>query len=283
MFGIKPKLFLLVPVLLLLLVAVACGDDATPQPTQQPPEIDVAAIRSAVAEAVSETVGPEVIEALVSKAVREAAGEELTAADVEALVSRALKDAPSSGVTAKEVEALVTSAVTEAAGQALTSEEIETLVRNAVAESAGESLTAEQISDIVKAAIPPTPTPVPTPLPTATPGFFTSSVERMVQVVEAPLGDSIVPWRLIGGVPTARPNFEALLSTDPWTAEFVPQLATEWVMSANAKDWTMTLQENVPLLLRLRRVHIGGRSPRLGEEHLGRQYHEREVLVGGYA
>ena len=252
------RVLVLIPLLLVLIIAVACGDDATPQPA---PTADVAAIRAAVQEAVGETLGPEALRAAIAAAIAETAPA-VSAEEIQEMVQAAVGAIPTGlsaeeilaivqtavpeGASIEEIQSLVETAVAAAAEPALTKEDIERLVSTAADAAAKGQLTAREVEAIVKAAIPHTPTPVPTPLPTATPGFFTSSVDRLVQVVEAPLGDSIVPWRLIGGVPTARPNFEALLSTDPWTAEFVPQLATEWVMSPNAKDWTMTLHENVP-------------------------------------
>ncbi len=40
--------------------------------------------------------------------------------------------------------------------------------------------------------------------------------------------------------------YDHLIASDPQTAEYGPQLATEWTTSADGKTWTWTLRENIP-------------------------------------
>ena len=143
---LSPKLLVLLPLVIILIAAIACGADdatATPQPTATP--VDIGAIASGVQEAVKETVG-------------QALGQVLTAADVQQIVS----DAAGEALSAEDVQKIVA----ETAGEALSAEDVQNIVAQAVEASAGEALTAGDVQKIVAKAV-----ATPTPMPTAAPSF----------------------------------------------------------------------------------------------------------------
>ena len=88
--------------------------------------------------------------------------------------------------------------------------------------------------------------PIPTPRPMPTPEFFTSSVKRLVVAVDRDLRDGNVPWRVVGSALSIRPMNEGLIVMDRFYGTFIPNLATDWVMSADGMAWTVSLQEDVP-------------------------------------
>ena len=242
---VKPRFLVLIPLLLVLMIAVACGDDATPVPeaTQAVPTLDVAAIQAAVREAVrAEASGaaPAVSAEQIQEMVQAAVGgisTGLTADEILTIVKSAVPE----GASVEEIQALVETAVTAAAAEQLTAEEVQSMVQAA---AAGQ-LTAEEVQSIVKAAIPPTATPLATPRPTPTPGFFTSGTQRLVLVVDRDLRDGNLPWRTVGAALSIRPMNEGLIVVDRFDGTFIPNLATKWVMRPDGKQWTISLKKDV--------------------------------------
>ena len=95
---VKSKALILTPLLLLLVIAAACGEDATPVPqaTQPAPTLDVAAIQSAVQSAVEAAI-PEAAEAVTAEQIQD-----MVQASVGAI---------STGLSAEEILTIVKTAV----------------------------------------------------------------------------------------------------------------------------------------------------------------------------
>ena len=148
--------FLLAPLVALLVVAGACGDDAGPTPTP----LDLSSLTSDIQESIGAAVaGIDIPEAVSESQIR---------ALVESAVSGV--EIPE-GLTQEDVRSIVNRAVTAAAAEAVTEEDVVRAIAAEVAKSAAaapEGLSEADIDRIVKGAIP-TPLPTPTPAPTATP------------------------------------------------------------------------------------------------------------------
>ena len=161
----KPKFLLMVPVLVILLIAVACGDDATPGPTPgpTPTPIDVSAITSGISEDLQKSIA----DALAGIEVPDVVSED----QIRQLVEGALAQVPE-GLTAADVETIVDRAVTASAAEAVDQEDVARAIAEALAQAqaaARKPLSAFEISRIVREAIPATPTPAPTATPIPAP------------------------------------------------------------------------------------------------------------------
>ena len=253
---LKPGFLVFGSLMLLLIIAVACGDEATPtrQPTQPPPTADLSAIEDALSRVESAlsraapAVTAEEIQDMVQAAVSGITPTGLSAEDIQSLVAMAVSDAIPEGASAEEIQALVTAAVAAAAQPGLSEEAIAALVAETVKES---GLTAKDVSAIVKAAIPPTPTPaptvtpVPTPRATPTPGFMTSTVARIVAATAPPPNETTINFQTLIGWGHMQAMYEPLFGSDRFTGEYIPELAKEWEMSPDATSWTIKIQEGV--------------------------------------
>ena len=247
----RPKFLVFMPLVLVLMIAVACGEDATPVPqaTQAAPTLDVAAIQSAVQAAVEAAI-PEATEAVTAEQIQDmvqaAVGAISTGLSAEEILT-IVKTAVPEGASVEEIQGLVETAVAAAAQPQLTKEEIAALVSTAVKAAAEGQLTAGEVQEIVKAAIPPTATPVPTPQPSPTPGFMTSSVERLIVAALVPAHDTNLPWKSSSAsFWRQEPMYDFFIQSDPITVKGVPGLAARWEASTDATDWTLELQKGVP-------------------------------------
>ena len=92
------------------------------------------------------------------------------------------------------------------------------------------------------------PTPTPTAVPTPTPSFFTSQVPRLIVAMTPGGYESNTTWRgpCCLGLVDKMPMYETLISIDPTSGAYVPQLASSWEMRPDGKAWTLDLEENVP-------------------------------------
>ncbi len=98
------------------------------------------------------------------------------------------------------------------------------------------------------ATLQPPPTPTPTPTPTTRPDTFQSDVELHLAIAWLPQ-DTFYPWLTASTSHLPfRPMWENLTTISPETgaATILPQLAREWKVSADAKEYTFYLQEGVP-------------------------------------
>jgi ABC-type transport system substrate-binding protein len=103
---------------------------------------------------------------------------------------------------------------------------------------------------------PPAAAPVggDTPVPTATPAPATDGqtvlTDKSLHMAITPMPqDTFLPWKASqSGHLVFRPIFENLTTMDPRTgvSEILPQLATDWEMSADGKTWTFKLREGIP-------------------------------------
>ena len=140
----------------LLAAATACGE-AEPAPTPEP--VDVAAITSAVQEAVRQSApesGPSAaeIQTMIEKAVMDAPSGASTA-EIQALIATAVADIPS-GASTQEIQTLVTNAIAGIPSGPTTAE-IQALVTAAVA-NAPTGASAKEVQDLVEKAIMDAPT-----------------------------------------------------------------------------------------------------------------------------
>ena len=228
----------------LLLVAVACGDDATatPAPTSPPPaaSIDTQELQDIISAAVKASI-PEV-----------EAGP--SAQEIRRMVQTAVEAAFPEGASPQEIQSLVETAVSAASGEALTSEEVAALVASAVADAISdqpEPLTAEEIEAIVKAAIPatPTPAPTPTPQPTATPVPVPTQAPKAPAVSRLKVATNIQretndPADSAEAVIQMLPMYEALLRQNE-NAGLDNMLAESWSASPDLRTWTFNLKRGV--------------------------------------
>ena len=246
---VKSKALILTPLLLLLVIAAACGEDATPVPqaTQPAPTLDVAAIQSAVQSAVEAAI-PEAAEAVTAEQIQDmvqasvgAISTGLSAEEILTIVKTAVPE----GASVEEIQGLVEAAVAAAAQPQLTNEEIAKLVSTAVEAAAEGQLTAGEVQEIVKAAIPPTSTPVPTPVASPTPGFMTAVASRIIAATGPPTQETVVNFQTLTGRGHLHAMYEALFGGDRFTGEYTPELAMKWEASTDAKTWKVWLREGV--------------------------------------
>ena len=237
---------------LLVLFILACGDDATPEPTAAPAPppaatVDVAAITSGLQRTIQEEVGkiqPPLSEAeirgLIEGAISTSMPDSVSAAEIQSMVDSAVKAAAAEGVTQADVTAAI--------GEALV----------AAMEAAPEPLTASEIEQIVKASIPtPAPvammTPSPTAMPTSTPVPTAMAakipVSPRLNVTKVPPGSQVtMMWKTFTSeTGPLKPMYEFIINTNRKNGEYEnTMLASEWTMSPDARNWTFKLRENIP-------------------------------------
>ena len=178
--SIKPLTFVLASMLLVLLIAVACGEDAkaTPQPTTTPAPAGVTAadVAAAVQAAVAgikpaEGVSAEEIGAMVESVVVAQAQAGASAEEIRAMVTAAVEAvAAEPGVTQADLSAAIEAVAAQAQAGA-SAEEIQAMVKAAV-EAASAALSedlAMAVKDAVSSAVAAIPTATPQPMATPIP------------------------------------------------------------------------------------------------------------------
>ena len=143
---LNPKILVLLPLVIILVAAIACGaDDATPvppaptaTPAPTPTPVDISAITSSLQDAVKATVG----EALAAQGA--GAEKPLSTAELQALVARAVEASVPEGTSAEEIRKMVTEAVEATTEEGLSGAEIADLVSKSVAKTAAEALAAQE-------------------------------------------------------------------------------------------------------------------------------------------
>ncbi len=243
----KPRILVFGPLALLLLVALACGDDAlplptaTPQPTATPaPGVDTAALSALVEKAVMSAVPPP--------------AEVVSAAEIQQMVQSAVSAAAPAGATAEDVQRLVEAGVAAVKADAVNKEEVASLVSQAVSDATAnlpEPVSASEIEQIVKAAIPATPTPAPTATPAP-------AIDPKALLVAARYGGNVAfssfypelwdPHK--GGtsqIATATsPILNNVVQYDANNpSELIGDLAKSWERSDDGKTYTFSLHDNV--------------------------------------
>jgi ABC-type transport system substrate-binding protein len=197
---LKSKVLIVISLLAVFITAVACSDDAKPQPTPTP--IDIAAMTTQIQQALQGTltdltagaVTREDIESVVSTAIAAipSPSAAVSAAEIQTMVSAAVRAAIPAEASADEIRRLVTDAVAAATTGAATQEGVTQAIADAVAQAtagavtqkgvtqaitkavtdaaaaAPKPLTDADIERVVKASLP-TPTPTLAPTPTRVP------------------------------------------------------------------------------------------------------------------
>jgi ABC-type transport system substrate-binding protein len=96
----------------------------------------------------------------------------------------------------------------------------------------------------------PAATPIPKAAPKPTPVPATTLTEKRLHLAITPLPqDTFLPWLVsTSGLLPMRPMWENLTTIDPRTGVMkpLPQLATEWEMSKDAKSFSFKLRKGVP-------------------------------------
>lgn len=200
---LKSGFLVSIPLMLLLVIAVACGSDATPQPSPTP--IDVAALQSALEDA-----------------VKAAVPEGISASEVQKMVNDALAAQAATGITQQEVSNIVAAAINEASA------------------SQPKPLTEGQIESIVKAAI---PTPVPAPVAMMEPRR--GGVITMQHFASPPHWDSYAGTftTFVANNPThSKVLTYDPSSADP--IPIVGDLAQTWEVSDDGKEYIFHLARN---------------------------------------
>ena len=82
---------------------------------------------------------------------------------------------------------------------------------------------------------------------TRPPSAAKSKLERL-RIAVTPLGwDTNFTWlQTRSGMLDKRPALEYLVGIDRYTGAYIPELAEQWVMSPDGKDWTVTLRQGIP-------------------------------------
>ena len=222
--------------IILTLFIIACGDDATPEPTAAPPQaaatVDISAITSNLQRTIQEEVGK--IQPPLSEA------------EIRGLIEGAITTSMPESVSAEEIQSMVDSAVA-AAAEGVTQADVTAAIGEAVAAAAPEPLTASEIEQIVKASIPtpaPTATPQPTPAATATP---LEPVSPRLIVAMIPVRDQERMPHL-GGRPIMQglnPMLDWMILQDHTGNYTKTGLANDWTMAPDAKSWNFKLRSDV--------------------------------------
>ncbi len=250
---LNPKYLVFIPLILVLLIAVACGDDATPlpaatplptatpQPTSTPaPGVDTAALSALVEKAVMSAVPPP--------------AEVVSAAEIQQMVQTAVSAAAPAGATAEDVQRLVEAGVAAVKADAVNKEEVASLVSQAVADATAnlpEPVSASEIERIVKAAIPATPTPAPTATPATIDPRALVIAARYGGVVPAMAFPSISTWdphQSRGGADIVSNGsiYNQLVETDPINpSEIIGDLAESWTLADDGLSYTFNLRKDV--------------------------------------
>ena len=247
---LRPKFLIIVPLLLVLMIAVACGDEEA-----EAPPVESAAIADLVQEGLKDTV---------QQAVKAALPAAVSAEDIKAMVESAVASIPE-GVTTDEIKSLVSTAVSDAVAAQptpLTSDQVEALVSAAVA-SIPKGASADEVAALVSTAVgefaaetkadvaalaeavSDIPAPVATPTPTPARALVTSKTKTLVIVFGPPTSERLTPWG-DGEMAFRRPLFEFLGSVDRFTGAREPQLAEKFTLSPDAITLSFQLRKNVP-------------------------------------
>ncbi len=196
-------LILLVPMVLLFVLGVACGDDAPSVPSG----LTAADVKSAVEEAVGDTVSGADISKMVTDAVSGIdIPEGVSAADVSRLVNDAVSgiDIPE-GVSAAEIDKMVRDATAAGAAGAeagVTAEDLAMAIEDAVTSAVSQAVAAI-----------PTATPAPTPTP-----FVAMEAKRRLTVALNTFDAEEIAPHLAGnlaGIPLVLNYSDSLLGLTP--------------------------------------------------------------------
>ena len=278
---LRPKALLVIPLLVVLTMAVACGDDAdvpTPQPTATP--IDIAAITTQLQQALQDTLKDVTAGAVTSQDIQSAVSTAIaaipappaavSAAEIQTMVSAAVTAALPKEASADEIRRLVTDAVTAATAGAATQDDVAQAITKAVTDAAASAITetdvalaisravsAAALSDddirrVVQASLPTaTPTLAPTPTPEAAPSILVLATN------DVPAGLDI--RRSAGGTRSGQeakrnmadfpiryartPTADGNFRVD--TGEFEGRLAESWSISPDGQTYTFNVRQGV--------------------------------------
>ena len=261
-YGLPMVAILLSLALAMTLVIAACGgDDEEEEPTPAPAAMDMAAIGAIIGETTS----------AMSAELRQALADEiskiqppLSEDEIRTLIEGAVSESAPEGISGAEIQAMVDSAVAAAAAEGVTQEDVSEAIGSALAAAAAgqtEPLSQADIERIVRAAVAtPVPTAMPaTPAPTAAPTPAPTPTEMAPNVpVSARLVLAVPPPSQEVGVMHLANNltnsflvhYDHLIASDPQTAAYGPQIATEWTTSPNGRVWTFQLRDDVPFYSR---------------------------------
>ena len=255
---LSPKWWILAPIAALLVVAIACGEDATPVPA---PQIDVGAISSAVESAVAAAVAdipaaeaPQIdtaaIQSAVEAAVAAAVPEGTSAAEIQALVERAVTASAQPGVTSAEVAALVSSAIADAAAaapQPLSAAEISDIVAGAVAKAQPPAAMEEKVTRSAgEADVPKKGKHVDAIRLSAKYGQSPRYGGKFVNALFENFPHYDFQQGLGANIMAQAQIYNSLVMSNPFdTSELMADLAYAWEISSDGRTYTFHLQDGV--------------------------------------
>ena len=254
---LSAKWWILGPIAALLVVAIACGEDATPAPA---PQIDVGAISSAVEAAVEAAVAD----------LPAAEAPQLDTAAIQSAAKAAVAAAVPQGTSAAEIQALVEKAVAAGAQPGVSSEEVAALVSNAIADAAAaapEALSAAQIADIVEGALAAQPGPAMEEKVTRSAGEadvpkkgkHVDAIRLSAKYGQSPRYGGTFLNAIFENFPhydfqqglganymAQAQIYNSLVMNNPFVnGEVIPDLAYAWEISPDGKTYTFHLHEGV--------------------------------------
>jgi peptide/nickel transport system substrate-binding protein len=251
---LKPKFLVVVPIMVLLALAVACGDDAA-VPTPTP--IDVNAITTRIQQALQDTLKDVTAGAVTKSDIDNAVATAISAIpdpptavsaqEIQTMVSAAVTAAIPEEASADEIRKLVTDAVTAATSGAVTQQDVAQAISQAVAEAAAnapEPLSEADIQSIVQAALP-TATPIPTPTPTVAamaPGPFGELSAAYTEMGVYGTHPRLTPGTV--GLYVMQANGEGLFTLNA-NGDSLGKVAKGWSIAADGLNWTIELNEGV--------------------------------------
>jgi len=240
------KWLVLAPLSLLLLAAVACGDDAPAAPSGLTAADVGSAVESAVKSAVGDTVSAEEIAGMVNSAI---AGidipEGVSASDVSKLVNEAVAgiDIPE-GVSASEIDKMVRDATAAAAAGAeagVSAEDLAMAIEDAVTAAVAD-ISEIQVEQILERIATPVAMADAAPVPDwvsrgkygGTPSFASTSDPGFI--------DLHFSASINSGLTVAGNRFNQLVEFNPVNAsEVIGDLATTWDVSPDGRVYTFTI------------------------------------------
>ena len=271
----KARLVFAGVVLLLLGIIVACGESATPAPTEAVDTQAIVADAVAAALAAAAAAGADVptaaeiaaqvaaagggvtaedVQAAIASALAAAAAGAVSTGDVQAAVAAALAalptpapgaDVPSAAEIAAQVQAAVLASLPEGTSPAELQAAVAAAAEAAAASTAAGAITIEDVQTAIAAALAAV-TPVATPVTTPAPSGMVPTGTLNVGVTAQGAAVFNIPDQ---GVQQSR--YDNIVTHEDWwrgdsQGNLLPVLVREWSVSPDGLTYTFQLQEGVP-------------------------------------
>jgi ABC-type transport system substrate-binding protein len=230
----SPKFLILVPLLVLLALAAACGGDATPQVIEKEVIKEVPVDKVVIKEV--EVIKEVPIEKQVVKEVeviKEVEVEKEVIKEVEVIQEVEVeKEVIKEVEVVKEVE-VEKEVIKRVVIEVPTTKEVEVIK---------EVEVVKEVEKEVQVVL------VATPTPTIAPVKVTAKVETLMVSYPTPFQEANTGWDQFGSENTLsiRHMMDTLLSVDPFSSKIIPGLVTDYEMvTPDAKSWRVKLRKGV--------------------------------------